>query len=148
VAILVGDDLLHALGLDARQLELLAHDLGQLLQADLDLDEVIARAIAGLAGAGLLLALADGVARLAVALADAALLLVAELEVRDVDGGQRDRHRVLAFARDHLALGDVLAQVLLDLAPDDLPEAAVVEIDPLAHGRPPRTPRRRSRRAR
>src|SRR6185295_5633128 len=89
VAILVRDDLRGALGLDARQLQLLAHDLGQLLQADLDVEQVLARTIAGLALARLLLTLAQRIARLPVALPDAALLLVAVLEVRDVDG--RDR---------------------------------------------------------
>src|SRR5262249_34080081 len=124
------DDLLGALGLDVRQLELLAHDLGELLERDLDVEEVIARPIAGFALARALLAvLAERVANLAVALADAALLLVAVLEVRDVDRRQRDRHAVLAALGDHLALRDVLAQVLLDLAADDLAEPAVIEID-------------------
>src|ERR1700704_4922232 len=85
VLVLPRDDLLGALGLDPRQLELLAHDLGELLQRDLDVERVVARAVAGLALAGRLVAVAaERVADLAVALADAALLLVAVLEVRDV----------------------------------------------------------------
>ena len=147
VLVLVRDDLLGALGLDARQLELLAQDLGELLQRDLDLEQVLARSIAGLLPcARLLFALAERIAALALALPDAALLLVAELEVRDVDLRQRDRDRVLALLRDHLALRDVLAEVLLDLAADDLAEAAVIEIDLLRHDS--RTPRPRCRPAR
>ena len=81
VLVLLRDDLLGALGLDARQLELLAQDLGELLERDLDLEQVIARALAGLALARLLLAFAaERVADLAVALPDAALLLVAVLK--------------------------------------------------------------------
>src|SRR5262249_7502454 len=103
VLVLPRDDLLGALGLDARQLELLAHDLGELLQRDLDVEQVIARAVARLlALPRLLLALPERIADLAVALADAALLLVAVLEVRDLDLRDRDRDRVLALLRDHL----------------------------------------------
>jgi hypothetical protein len=92
------------------------------------------RAIARLARPRSLLAVsAQRVTDLALPLRDATLLLVAVLEVRDVDGGQRDRDRVLALLRDHLALRDVLAQVLFDLPADDLTEPAVVEIDLLAH---------------
>src|SRR5262249_13511988 len=119
VLVLPRDDLLGALGLDARQLELLAHDLGELLQRDFGVEQVIARAIAGLmALPRLLLTLAERVADLALALPDAALLLVAVLEVRDVHARQRDRDGVLTLLRDHLALRDVLAEVLLDLAAD------------------------------
>jgi len=94
---------------------------------------VVAGAIAGLALPGLLLALPERIADVTVALPDPALLLVAVLEVRDVDTRDRDRDGILALARDHLALGDVLAEVLLDLAADDLAEPAVVEIDLLRH---------------
>ncbi len=155
VLVLVRDDLLGALRLDPRQLELLAHDLGELLQRDLDVEQVIARAVAGfvtLARPIAVFALADRIADLAIALPDAALLLVAVLEVRDVDRRNRDRDRVLALLAEHLALRDVLAKVLFDLAADDLAEAAVIEIDLLRHQRPRFRsvipPRPRSRRAR
>src|SRR4029079_3209815 len=111
-----------------------------------------ARAIAGLALARRLVAVgAERIADLAVALPHAALLLVAVLEVRDIDRRQRDRDRVLPFLRDHLALRDVLAKVLLDLAADDLAKPPVIEIDLLRHTisfEAPRTPRRRRRRVR
>src|SRR5664279_1113648 len=103
VLVFVRDDLLGALGLDPRELELLAHDLGELLHAELDVEQVIARAIASLVTrARLFFALAERVAGLARTLADAALLLVAVLEPRDVDRRNRDRKRVLALLRDHL----------------------------------------------
>ncbi len=79
VAVALGDHLLLATRLDAGQLELLAQDLGQLVEGDVDLEGLVAFALAGLA-----LALArlpspgpQAVAGLAVALADAALVLVA-----------------------------------------------------------------------
>src|SRR5262249_51339689 len=126
VAILLGDDALFALGLDARKLQLLAQDLGQLLHRDLDLEQVLAGTVAGAALARLRVALAQRVARLAVALPDAPGRLGPEAEVRDVDLGQRDGHQILAPLADHLALRDVFAQVLLDLAAHDLAEAPVV----------------------
>ena len=91
-------DLLLALGLDARQLSSSPRICGQLVERDLDLEHVLARAVAGLARARLPLALAERVADLALALADAALLLGAEAEVREVDLRQRDRDQVLALA--------------------------------------------------
>ena len=104
VAILARDDALFALGLDARQLQLLAEDLRQLLHRHVDLEQVLARPIAGLALARLRLALPERIARVAVALADAARLLVAEAEVRNVDLRQGNRDDFLALLAEHLAL--------------------------------------------
>ena len=109
----------------AGQRELLAEDGRQLVERDVDLERVLALALPRLLAAlALLLALAtaDGVARVAVALARTALLLVAEAEARDVDLRDRDRDEVLALPADELALRDVLAEVLADLAPDDRAE--------------------------
>ena len=44
--------------------------------------------------------------------------------------------RSLALLADHLAVGDVLRQVALHLAADDLAEALVIAFDLLAHGNP------------
>ena len=86
--------------------------------------------VAGLALAALLLvALAQRVAGLTIALADAAALLVAEAEARDVDLRDGDRDEVLAFAPDQLALRDVLAEVLADPPADYLSKAAVILVD-------------------
>src|SRR5690606_41336095 len=49
VARLLGDDAVVSLGLDARKLQLLPEDLGQLVEADVDLEEVMAGGVAGLA---------------------------------------------------------------------------------------------------
>ena len=68
--------------------QLLAEDLGQLLERDLHLEHVLPLALAGLPRARLLVARRERLARLALALADAALLLLAEAEVRDVDSGR------------------------------------------------------------
>src|SRR5690606_39528592 len=48
VARLLGDDAVVSLGLDARKLQLLPEDLGQLVEADVDLEEVMAGGVAGL----------------------------------------------------------------------------------------------------
>src|SRR5690606_2620673 len=90
VTVLVGDDLLGALGLDTRQRELLAEDFGQLVQADVDLDQMIARPISRLTGPARLIfaGLAERIAHVAVALPDAALLLSTVLEARNVHGWQ------------------------------------------------------------
>src|ERR1700704_2232899 len=98
VLVLPRDDLLGALGLDPRQLELLAHDLGELLQRDLDVEQVIAGSLPGLALARPGLAVSpERIADVALALPGPARLLVAVLEVRDVDRRDRDRDPVLAL---------------------------------------------------
>ena len=74
------------------------------------------------------LALADDVAFLAVARADA-LRVVAVAEVRQLDAADGDADQVLAFLADQLALGEELAQVLPDPSLDDLAEALVIFFD-------------------
>ena len=146
VFVLLRDDPLLALGLDARELQLLAHDLRQLLQRQLDLQRVFARLIAGLARpVGVRIALAQAVAHVALPLPHAAAILAAEPEARPVDLRQRDRDQVLALPPDQLALRDVLAQVLLDLPAHDVAEAAMVRVYPKSHLRSPsRRPGRRT----
>src|SRR4029077_8741208 len=108
IAVLLTDDALLALGLDVGQLQLLAEDLRQLLERQLDLQRVLALLVARLARPVLArLALAQRVADLALPLPYAALVLAAEAEARHVDLRQRDRHHVLALAPDQLALRDV-----------------------------------------
>src|SRR5262249_48346903 len=128
------------LGLDARQGQLLAEDVGHLLHRQLDFEDVSARLAAGAAG-GVLAGGAERLAGLAVALADAAAPFPAVLELRDVDLRQRDADEVLALLADHLAAADVLGQVALDLAAHELLEALVIAFDLLSHG--PLPPARR-----
>src|SRR5690606_8769398 len=81
---------------------------------------------------------------LPLALAHASLLAVPEAEARNVDEGDRDAQGILALAGEELAVLHVAAEVLFDLAADDLLEAAVVLVDPQAHGSiVARTPRLR-----
>src|SRR5207244_3685907 len=80
VAVLLGGDRLLAARLDVRELELLAQDLRELGELDVDLEEVLARRVAGAGALTGLAVLADRLAGLALALADAALLLRAVLE--------------------------------------------------------------------
>jgi len=58
---------------------------------------------------------------------------VAELEARDVDLGDRYRYEILAFSADELSVRDVLAEVLSNLASDDVPESRMVLVDLEAH---------------
>src|SRR5262249_45728410 len=117
-----------------RQLELFAEDGRQLVEGDVDLEDVIARFAACLSLARLLLvAAADRIAWVAVALTDAAALLVPEAEAWDVDLGDGDRDEVLAFAADQLALRDVFTEILANSPSDDLTESAVVLVDLQRH---------------
>src|SRR5262249_28630689 len=109
VLVLLRDDALLALRLDARELQLLAHDLGQLLQPQRDLQRVLARLVARLARAvGVRIALAQAVADVARPLPDSAPVLAAEPKARPVDLRQRDRHQILPLPPDQLSLRDVL----------------------------------------
>src|SRR5690606_25035887 len=140
VARLLGDDAVVSLGLDARKLQLLPEDLGQLVEADVDLEEVMAGGVAGLA---LAIALCRTVAGrsedgadLALALAHAALLLWPVAEAGDFDGRHGNGDEVLPPLADHLPFLDEPAQVLLDAPPDDRLEARVVLVDLERHLRP------------
>src|SRR4051812_16665765 len=79
------------------------------------------------------LALADAVALVAVAGADA-LGIVTVAEVGKLDAADGDADQVLAFLADQLALGEELAQVVADSSFDDLAEALVVFFDFKDHG--------------
>ena len=65
-------------------------------------------------------------ARLAFTLADASGVAAAEAEVRHFDLRDRNADKILPLLPDQLSLRNVFLQVLLDLAPDDLPEAKVI----------------------
>src|SRR5690606_28178833 len=122
-----------ALWLDARQLELLAHQLGQLLDGELDLADVVPRRVAGLARAVRVAVRAQRRARLALALADAAQVTAAVAEVRQLDLRQRDRDQLLAPPPDQLASGEMPLEVLLDLAADDVLEPPAIALDTPDH---------------
>src|SRR5262249_23458709 len=129
VAVLLRDDVLLAARLDIGELQLLAEDLGQLLEHDIDLDHMLPGLGPGLATALLRVALADRVADLAVALDDAAALLGAIAELRDIDLRQRDRDILAPLAADHLALRHIFAQIFLDLTAHDLAKTIQIALD-------------------
>ncbi len=83
-----------------------------------------ARVAAGLARAVPLLALAgrDGSADFALSLADAARAVLAVAEVRHVELGNGNADQIATLAADHLAVGDILPQILANLAADNLSE--------------------------
>ena len=58
---------------------------------------------------------------------------IAEAEARDVDLRDRDGDDVFALLTEKLALGDVLLEVLTDLAADDVAEPGMILIDLQAH---------------
>ena len=87
------------------------------------------RIAAGLPGAAFLLALADRLAFFAFALADSAGAVLAVAEVGDVELGQGNAHQVASLAADHLAVSDVLPQILADFAAHDLLESRLIALD-------------------
>ena len=135
VAVLAALDRLFALGLDVGQFEHVAQHVGQLVERDFDLADVGARLVARFAFAVpfLPLALADGLPDLSFALTDAARAFLPVAEMGDVDGRDRDAHQLAARAADHLAVGDVLPQILPHLPAKDLLEASHVSIDIASH---------------
>ena len=113
-----------SLGLDARQLEFFAEDVGQLVERDVDLEDVLPRIFP--AHSALPLVIADRLTRLAVALSDAAGVVVAVTEARQIDPVYGDADEVLALFADQLAARQKLAQILADPSLDDLAEALMV----------------------
>ena len=103
---------------------------GQLLHGQLDFEDVAAGLVAGLAGAVALAGAAERLPDVAVALADAAGVLAAVAELRDVDLRQGDARRgrlpFLPIISPRLMY---LRQVALHLAADDLRNRLAVAFD-------------------
>ena len=119
-----------AFGLDARQFEFFGEDLREFLHREIDFEDVRAWGIAGLAVAVFVdVAGSERRAGFAFALADAAGVAAAEAEVGHFDLRDRNADEVLSLLADQFALRDVLLQVLLDLAADDLPEPQIILFD-------------------
>ncbi len=130
------DDVRFAFGLDPRQFQLVAHDLGQLFQRNFDLQDMAAGIAAGLAACRLHpgVARADRVALFAVALTDAARAVLAVAKVRHVELRDGNADQIAPLAADHLAVGHVFPQVLANFAPYDLLETRLVSVDFDKHG--------------
>ena len=136
VLVLLLDDVGPSLGLDPGQGEPLAEDLRQLVEGQLDLEDVVPGGLAGAAGRRRRLArAADRGADVARPLPDAAAALGPVAELGDVDLRQGDRDQLAPGLADHLAVRDVLPQVGLDLAADDLLEPIGIALDFTHHGR-------------
>jgi len=123
-----GRDAMLALGFDAREFQLFGEDFGELVEREVDLHDVLAGFGAALRFALAGLALADDVAFLAVAGANAAGV-VAVAEMRQLDPAHGDADEVLALLADQLTLGEELPQVVADASLDDLAEALVIFFD-------------------
>src|SRR5262249_9577706 len=122
---------------DPRKGQLLAEDLGELLQGQLDLEDVPAGLVAGVLVAFPVLRGSERLAGLALAHPDPAGPLAAVAELRQVDLRKRDRHQVVPLLADHLPAADVLGEVALDLPADQLAEPLQVLFDLLSHGDKP-----------
>src|SRR5207237_4404899 len=126
-----------ALALDARERQLLAEDVRQLVEGEIDFQRVLSLALPRLPlPVALDRAWSEHRPGLAISLADAPLVLVPVPEVRDVDGRHGDGDQILPLLPDHLPLLDVLAKVLLDAPADDLVTARVVRFDHPRHPDP------------
>ena len=118
-----------------RELQLLAEDLRQLVERDVDLEGVLARALAGLAcpSPGCTVPGDERLPGSPSPWPTPPCCLSPYLKCGMSICGRGMRDDVLALLADHLALRDVLAQVLLDLPADDLLEARVVLVDLQRH---------------
>jgi hypothetical protein len=137
IAVLGRDDAVLALVLDRGQLELFAQDVRELVERHVHFERVVAGVLPGLTRAVVAFAFlpADGIAHVALALTDAAALLVTVDEAGDVDLRDGDADELLALPPDQLPLRDISPEVLSDLAPDDGAETRMILIDLQRHPR-------------
>ena len=134
VPILSGSDRVLALGLNAGEFEFLAQHIGQFGNRDFDLANVLTGVAPRLSLAVGILSGAEWLADFAVSLSGPAGAFVAVDKVGDVDAGDGDADGFSPFAAEHLAMVDVLLEVLADLAADDLVKSLQVPIDSACHG--------------
>src|SRR5262245_60772112 len=86
-----------------------------------------ARRVAGLTGAVFIdVAGSQRRSRVAFALPNATGVAAPESEVWHFDLGDRDADKIFSLLTDQFALRNILLQVLLDLAPYDLPETEII----------------------
>src|SRR5579862_2255661 len=134
ILVVLDQDRAAILRLDERKRQLLAEDLGQLGDRQLHLEDVLARHVAAAGAALSRISRRDRRADVAGTLPDPGTVVRAVAERRKPELRERDGHRVLPLAADHLAVGDVLAKIPPDLPPDDLPEAGMILLDLLDVG--------------
>ena len=134
VPVFLLDDVGPALGLDVGQRQLFAQDLGEVVHRQLDLEDVMARRFAGPLARVAVAGAADRRAHITRSLSHAAPVLGPVAELGQLDLRQGDGDVLSPRLADHLAVRDVLAQVRLDLAADDLLEPIGVSIYFSHHG--------------
>src|SRR5437879_4619766 len=127
VAVAGADDVLLAARLNARELEFFAENRSELLQRQLHFKDMAAR-FASCPVAVARLRRSQGRTRIAVALAGAGGALLSVAKLRNVDLRQRNADEIFAFLADHLAAADVLAEVALNLAADNLFESLMIAL--------------------
>jgi hypothetical protein len=127
---------MRGIGLDARQGQFLAEDVREFLKREIDLEDVAAGLIPR-APLAFPLRLRQRLPRLTFALADAARVLAAVAELRQLDARDGDADEVAPFFADHFTARDVLGKVAFDLAAHDLAKALMITFDFLSHGSVP-----------
>src|SRR5215510_9523793 len=115
------------LRLDAGKFQFLGKDLRELFHGEVDFEDVCARSITGLT----ITVFVDFAGRercsgFSFTLSDTTCVSASEAEVRHFDLRNRDADKILSLLADQLALRNVFLQVLLDLAPNDLPEPKII----------------------
>ena len=115
-----------ALGLNAREFQLLTENLGEFLQGHVHFEDVLSLFGSAWPDAA---PTVGGVAGLAVSAAHAAVAVVAVTKMRRFDAAHRDADELLPFAAKKLAAGEELSQVVADLALDDLAKALMVFVN-------------------
>src|SRR5215471_171634 len=119
-----------AFGFDARQFQLFGENLSEFLHRQIDFEDMRSGRVAGLAVAPIVnVARRQRSSRFAFALTDTTRVPPAEAEVRHFDLRDRNADVVLPLFPDQLALRDVLLQVVLDFAPDNLPKPEIILLD-------------------
>jgi hypothetical protein len=80
------------------------------------------------------LTLLNRIARLAFALPDTAGLTIPKAKPRNLNLGHRNAHEILALTANHLAVRDVLLEILLDLPFNDRSKTGVILLNVIRHG--------------
>jgi len=123
--------------LDARQFKFVAEDCGKFFERHVDFQDVATGIAARLTFAvALLTAAGNGLADFAVPLPYSAGIVLAVTEMRHIELRQRNADQIAPFAADHLAMRNVLTQVLANLSAHNVAEATVIVVDVKGHKSP------------
>ena len=123
-----------ALGLDPRQGQAFTQDRSEFVEGELDFQEVLAGGIACPLAELAISGPTDRLANFSRSLAHSTRTLATVTKLRDLNLRHRDRDKLASRLSDHLAMGNVFAQVSLDLAAHDLLETIRIPLDFPDHG--------------